>query len=168
MASKVIVSTSPLVQSVTDTSESSSGRRDVPKVGGGSGTGRNIDVRGSVTGSALITGGGNQASVTYTSGVPLSDDRAEITAALEEIRAALQALSGPRAGTAKREADAAIQQASSHQPDKDAIGGALQSALEAAKTTTEFAGAAAKLAPYVKTVASWLGGEWTTLIGLLG
>ena len=58
--------------------------------------------------------------------------------ALREIRAALEGISGSYSKTAKRNADAAFAAASAEKLDKDEVGGALESALEAAKKSAEF------------------------------
>ena len=123
---------------------------------------------GSVKGSALSTGHRNTQTVTYTRTASAADDRAAVLEALREIRAALEGISGSYSKTAKRNADAAFAAASAEKLDKDEVGGALESALEAAKKSAEFIGVAATLGPYVKTAAGWLGDEWSHLIGLLG
>lgn len=126
-----------------------------------------VHVGGAAVGSALAAGDGNVQTVTFTAGDPLNDDRIEVLSALSEIRAALDGLGGPHAGTAKREADAALSAASAEAPDKDAVGGALEGALGAALKTVEFGNAVAKLAPHLRTVASWLGGQWTRLVDMV-
>jgi hypothetical protein len=127
-----------------------------------------IAVGGNVRGSVLNTGDGNALTVTSSTAAQAPSERTEVLKALGEIRAALQGLSGPRASTARREADAAVQAASADGSDKEAIGAALESALEVARKTTEFAEIAGRLAPFLHTVTGWLGNEWSHLISLLG
>lgn len=124
-----------------------------------------VHIGGAAVGSALAVGHHNTQTVTFTALAPSGDKQAEVLAALREIRAAFEDLSGPRAATAKREADAAL--AAAALPDKDAVGGALEGAFEAAHKTAEFGAAAVTLAPHLRLVAEWLGGQWTRLADLV-
>jgi hypothetical protein len=121
-----------------------------------------ISIGGNVASSALATGHKNTQTVTYTAAAPV-----EVIEALHLIRTTLEGFSGP-SKDASVHANTAIKEASAERPDKDTIGGALKRALEVAKGSAEFAGAAVKIAPYVRTVVGWLGGPWNLLIGLLG
>ena len=64
-------------------------------------------------------------------------------------------------------AGAAVNAAKKNEPSKDEIGGFLDTALKTARGPAEFVSVTAKLAPYVRTVASWLGGQWINLASLL-
>lgn len=90
----------------------------------------NISTR-DVKGSALLTGYDNTQTVTYTEASPAGDDQAAVLEALRNIRTALEGISGPYSQPAKRNADAAIK--AQAKLDKSEVGGALESALEAAK-----------------------------------
>jgi hypothetical protein len=59
-----------------------------------------------------------------------------------------------------------LEAAKAEKPSKDEIGGFLETVLRTAREGAGFAGIAAKLAPYVHTVAWWLGGQWTNLATL--
>jgi hypothetical protein len=127
-----------------------------------------ITVGGNVQGSALTTGRGNTLTIIGNSGAPALGDRAEVLRALSEIHTALKNLSGPHAKTAQREIKAAVQSVSENSSDKMTIGGALESALEATRKTSEFAEIAGKLLPLVRVATGWLGDEWSHLVSLLG
>lgn len=68
---------------------------------------------------------------------------------------------------AKTLAGAAVEAAKKKEPSKDEIGDCLDTTLKTVREAAEFASVAAKLAPYVRTVADWLGGQWTNLASLL-
>lgn len=127
-----------------------------------------VHVGGDAVGSALAAGDNNTQTVAFTAPAsPGGDGQAEVLAALRGIRAAFEELSGPRAATAKREADAALAAAAAEAPDKDAVGGALEGALGAALKTAEFGNSVVKLAPHLRTAAQWLGGQWAKLADLV-
>jgi hypothetical protein len=96
-------------------------------------------------------------------------ERRRVLEALAAVQAELAQLSGPKAPVVKTLAEAAVvgEAAKKEEPSKDEIGGFLDTALKTAREGAEFAGVAAKLAPHVRTAADWLGGQWTTLMGLL-
>jgi hypothetical protein len=135
--------------------------------GSASGNTGGISVGGNVEASILSTGHHNTQEVTYKKVAGTGEERDQVLEALRQIRAALEELSGPYAKPAKVNADAALDAASAGEPDKDAVGGALETALEAAKKSAEFMGTAATLAPYLQTAASWLGSSWGHLVNLL-
>jgi len=125
-------------------------------LGGGS-----ISIGGNVAGSAIVAGSGNHVAVT-THGVPEA-----VLTQLQAMRAALDGLTGSGGEAARREADAALAAAARPSPDKHLVGAALGRALEAARTTEEFAEGAVKLAPLLHGVVGWLGDSWSHLIGSL-
>jgi hypothetical protein len=124
-----------------------------------------ISVGGNVAGSALVTGRNN--SVVIANHPPESRDHEAIVAALRELGTAMNALTGPRAGTAQRESLASLEAASVGSPDKDAVGAALEASLKAARNCSEFVEVAGRLTPLVTTVAGWLGEQWRHLASLL-
>src|SRR5437588_10939706 len=102
------------------------GRRPKPNLGTG-----DILVSGNVRNSVVNTGIGNTIQ---TNSYPGSrEERDNLLEALQQIRAALDGLSGPHAKLAKVNADLAVEEASAGNPDKDAVGGALEAALQADK-----------------------------------
>jgi hypothetical protein len=127
--------------------------------------GGSISVGGSVTGSALASGKNITATVTFSGSD--AEERKRVLEALAAIQAELAVLSGPKALATKTLAGAAVEAAKKESPDKEEIGGLLDTALKTAREGAEFASIAAKLAPYVRTAADWLGGQWTNLVGLL-
>ncbi len=127
-----------------------------PASGGGS-----ISIGGNVKGSALVAGYGHNVTVT-THGAPEA-----VLMHLQAIRAALDGLTGPGGEAARHDADAALAAAARPSPDKNLIGGALGRALEAARTTEEFAERAVRLAAPLHDAVGWLGDAWSHLAGLL-
>jgi len=127
----------------------------------GSSTG-NISIGGNVIASALGTGSNINQTINY--GVALPD---EIHSALLDIKIALEALQLPRDVTQPNMADV-IAAAETTPSDHERIGTALTAALKVARNSADFADATARLFPSVKRVAEWLGGSWSSLIGLLG
>jgi hypothetical protein len=124
-----------------------------------------VKVGGNVSGSAIAAGDYNVQTVTF--GGPDAAEREELLAALQLIQAALGELKGASAKSAQREATAAVDAAKKQEVDKDEIGGALETALGAAKKAEEFAAISSKLLPYIQTVAAWLGPHWTSLLAVL-
>jgi hypothetical protein len=125
----------------------------------------NIKVGGNVVGSALAAGSSNVQTVTFSG--PDAAEREKVFTALQAIQTALGELRGAPAKSAQREAAAAVDAAKAQEADKDEIGSALETALQAAKKAEEFATISSKLLPLIQTVATWLGGGWTGLISLL-
>jgi hypothetical protein len=119
-------------------------------------TTQTLSVGGDATSIAQVAGNGNTVTATgnVSAGMP-----AEVRQALQTIQAALSAQPATKALT-----DAAMQQATTAEPDKSAIGGQLKAALDIAKTTLGWANLAEKLAPFLGTAADWLGGEWVNLL----
>lgn len=133
--------------------------------GGGGSVGGTIQVGGNAIGSALSSGQNIEATVVF--GGSDGDERQRVLEALSAIQAELARFSGPKAPAANMLADAAVEASKKADPSKDEIGGYLDSALKTARETAEFAGVAVKLAPYVGTVANWLGGQWQNLTNLV-
>jgi hypothetical protein len=130
--------------------------RDVTNTGG-------ISVGGSLEGSAVSTGIKTVQKVSYkrTNAPP------EVLKALTEISSILERLPGPDSIAARAAAACAVKGASAAEPNKDAVGTALENALTAAKKGGDFVTAAAALAPYLQTAATWLGSQWVHLLALV-
>jgi hypothetical protein len=120
-----------------------------------------ISIGGNVAGSAVVTGSGHRVAVT-TEGTP-----GDVVSCLQEIRAALDGLTGVDAEMARSDADAALAEAILPAPDKHAFGSALARALKAASTTEEFAERTVRLAPALHEVIGWLGDTWSHLSQVL-
>ena len=102
----------------------------------------NIKVGGNVVGSALAAGNRNVQTVTFSG--PDAAEREKVLDALQAIQIALNELKGAPAKSAQREAAAAIDAAKEQAANKDDIGGALETALGAAKKAEEFASITAR------------------------
>ena len=127
-----------------------------------------IRVGGNVTGSSLVSGHYNTVTTTYTKTTLPPAESVDIKgemAALKRLLRELNTEDGPVIDGALTEAEHHLKKAN---PDKDKVGGAVQRALEYAKAAGDFADKAAKLAPVVRGVSGWLGGNWHTLLGYVG
>jgi hypothetical protein len=122
-------------------------------------TGDSISVGGDVTGAALVTGRRNIATVIYTG--TDAPERQPVLEALAAIQTELARLPGPKAPVAAALTATSVEAATKEQPDKQQIGNFLETALKTGREIAEYAGVTEKLLPYVQTVTSWLGGEWT-------
>lgn len=127
--------------------------------------GGSISVGGNAIGSAVASGQNITATVIFRGAD--AAERQRVLGALAAIQAELARLPGPKAHVASALAGTATEAAKKEQPDKEQIGSSLQTALKTGREVAEYAGVAAKLLPYVQTVASWLGGQWVNLLGLL-
>jgi hypothetical protein len=121
-----------------------------------------IKVGGNLVGSTAAAGDHNVQTVTF-SGSDASE-RERVLEALQKIEAVLVELKGTSASTAQRAAATAVDAAKVQKVDKAAIGSALQTAINAAKTAAEFSTIASKLASPIQTAAAWLGGQWASLL----
>jgi hypothetical protein len=129
---------------------------------------RNVTVGGNVTGSSIVTGNGNVVTTTYTKTTLPPPESVDMVAEI----AALRALLAEIAGDDRPVIDNAMADAAHHlgkaEPDKDAIGGALERALGYAGKAADFADKVEKLAPHVRNACAWLGENWHKLLGLVG
>lgn len=123
-----------------------------------------VSITGNVANSAIIAGDHNQQ---YIGGETKSDEQAKVLESLPAIRRGLADLSGPYADHARKTIDQAIDTANKGESDKKSLGVLLEVTLQAAKKTAGFSSVAVELAPHLRHVAHWLGGEWGQLLTLI-
>jgi hypothetical protein len=129
---------------------------------------RNVTVGGNLTGSSIVTGNGNVVTTTFTKTTLPPAESVDMVAEV----AALRALLAEIASDDRLVIDNAMAEADHHlgkaEPDKDAIGGALERAIGYAGKAADFADKVDKLAPHVRNACAWLGENWHKLLGLVG
>lgn len=121
-----------------------------------------ISIVGAVSRSNLNTGT-SSSQVVSAPVAPSAPQQSEAVEALRQIQAALSDLSGPLSKTAAASAAAAVDTASSADPDKNMVEEALNIALAIAKKSADFADVVEKLAPHFRTVGDWIGKSWDIL-----
>lgn len=129
---------------------------------------RKVTIGGSVSGSSIVTGDGNVVTTTYTKTTLPPPESVDIGAEVAALRAVLVEIASddrPVIDNAMAEVDHHLGKA---EPDKDAIGGALERALGYAGKASDFADKVEKLAPHVRNACAWLGDNWHKLLGLVG
>jgi hypothetical protein len=132
------------------------------------GSNRSSSVGGSVTGSSIVTGDSNTVTTTYTKTTLPPPESVNIKSEMDGLKQLLRTLNTedrPMIDNALAEVDHHL---SKPNPDKQKVGSALDRAFGYAKDAGDFAEKAAKLAPYVRSVCGWLGGNWSTLLGYVG
>ena len=125
---------------------------------------RSINIGRDASGSILITGDQNTASLRYESVTLPPPESVDIRAELAALRDALAQLNNPderKVASALGDAEAELDKP---EPDKDEIGTALERALGYAKKAAGFAGVVATLQPHVTNAAAWLGSNWHRLL----
>jgi hypothetical protein len=125
-------------------------------------TGISVNVSGNVTGSAIVAG--NDAFVFQQS---TQDAAISVTNELQAIGDLLQSLSTEPQANITTAIDGAAIESAKPQPNKEAVGNALECAIKYAKQTERFASIIDRLGPHVAAVANWLGVGWSSLMGLL-
>ena len=133
-----------------------------------SGDNRSIDVGGNVVGSQFITGDHNEVSL---KGVHVTSPAAEdvdISQEIAALKAALAKLNAPEQVRLEREIEYAASQAAEAEPDKDAIAGALERAVEYTKGANNLGTQIEKLASHFAAIVAWLGPAGTRLASMLG
>ena len=133
-----------------------------------SGGNRSVDIGGNVTGSTIVTGDHNVAQTTYPHVTLPPAESVDISIALNALREVLAQLHSPDG----RKIDNALRDAKDElaktEPDKDAVGRALERALDYASKADKFAEVIEKLAPHLKKAAAWLGENWYKILGVVG
>ncbi|WP_199324854.1 hypothetical protein [Phormidium sp. FACHB-1136] len=129
------------------------------------GNNRSIQIGGSVTGSAVVTGDGNTVSVQFNQANLPAPETVNIQAELQALRDLLTQLDDPIvAGVAKK----LEQEAAKPEPDKSVIAKTLETGLAYAQDLVGFGEAIDKLRPHVEATASWLGQHGHKLLPLVG
>jgi hypothetical protein len=129
------------------------------------GDNRSVQIGGSVTGSAVVTGDGNTVSVQFNQANLPAPETVNIQAELQALRAILAEFNDPFANTAIQVLE---QQEAKPEPDKGAIAKALEMGLGSVKGMAEFGDAIDRLRPHVEATAGWLGQHGHKLLPLVG
>jgi len=129
------------------------------------GNNRSIQIGGSVTGSAVVTGDGNTVSVQFNQANLPAPETVNIQAELQALRDLLTQLDDPIvAGVAQK----LEQEAAKPEPDKSVIAKTLETGLTYAKDLADFGDTIDRLRPHVEATASWLGQHGHKLLPLVG
>lgn len=129
------------------------------------GDNRSVQIGGSVTGSAVVTGDNNTVSVQFNQANLPAPETVNIQAELQALRDLLAQLDDPIvAGVAQK----LEQEAAKPEPDKSVIAKTLETGLTYAKDLVDFGDTIDKLRPHVEATASWLGQHGHKLLPLVG
>lgn len=129
------------------------------------GNNRSVQIGGSVTGSAVVTGDGNTVSVQFNQANLPAPETVNIQAELQALRDLLTQLDDPIvAGVAKK----LEQEAAKPEPDKSVIAKTLETGLTYARDLADFGDTIDRLRPHVEATASWLGQHGHKLLPLVG
>jgi hypothetical protein len=118
-----------------------------------------------ITGSQVITGDNNRASMRGTTVTLPPPESVDLRQELAALQAALAAMQVPERGKLDRALQDATEEAARPKPEKDEIGGALDRVVRYAKGAGDFAEHASKLQPILAALASALGVSWHFLAG---
>jgi hypothetical protein len=132
---------------------------------GSAGSDRSVQVGGSVTGSAVVTGDGNTVSVQFQQATLPAPETVDIQAELQALRAILASFDDPIASGVAQKLE---QEAAKPEPDKSVVAKTLETGLAYAKDLAGFGDAIDKLRPHVEATAGWLGQHGHKLLPLVG
>ncbi|MBB1492699.1 hypothetical protein H5395_14395 [Paracoccus sp. MC1854] len=133
-----------------------------------SGDDRSVHVGRDMTGSQVITGDHNQATMSGTKVTLPSPDTVQPAIELAELRELLASLDTPDRGKIERALADAEEEATKPDPDRDEVGSAVDRALGYAKKASDFGDQIENVAPKVKALASWLGTNWHRILAVVG
>lgn len=129
---------------------------------------RSVSIGGNATGSNIITGDGNKASLHYehvTLPPPNTVNMQQELSKLRETVAGLKSDDETKIHNALSDAESELKKPN---PDKAEVGGALERVLKYAKQAVGYAELAEKLKPQVINAAAWLGSNWHSLLAYVG
>lgn len=126
---------------------------------------RSVQIGGSVTGSAVVTGDSNTVSVQFQKASLPQPEAVDIRAELKALQAILANFNDPIATGVALKLE---QEASKPEPDKSVVATTLETGLTYAKNLSGFAEAIDQLRPRVEAAAGWLGQHGYTLLALVG
>jgi hypothetical protein len=129
----------------------------------GSGDNRSVTAR-DITGGSVVTGDQNIVTTTMKQ-VDKVDVKAEL-AALQDLLAELKNV--PDRGRLDRAMQDAVEETAKPEPDKAAVGNALERVTRGAKAAGDFAENAEKIVPRLVALGSWLGPAGRALLNSLG
>ncbi|MFZ4677872.1 MAG: hypothetical protein ACOYM4_19640 [Nodosilinea sp.] len=129
------------------------------------GDNRSVQIGGSVTGSAVVTGDGNTVSVQFQQASLPEPETVDIQAELQALRAILAGFDDPIANGVAQKLE---QEAAKPEPDKSVVAKTLETGLAYAKDLAGFGDAIDQLRPHVEATAGWLGQHGHKLLPLVG
>ena len=129
------------------------------------GDNRSVQIGGSVTGSAVVTGDGNTVSVQFQQASLPERETVDIQAEIEALKEIFASLNNP---TITGAAEELAQEVAKPEPDKEIMADALETGLKRIKKLADFGDAIDKLRPHVEATAGWLGQHGHKLLPLVG
>jgi hypothetical protein len=129
------------------------------------GDNRSVQIGGSVTGSAVVTGDSNTVSVQFQQASLPEPETVDIQAELQALRAILAGFDDPIANGVAQKLE---QEAAKPEPDKSVVAKTLETGLAYAKDLAGFGDAIDQLRPHVEATAGWLGQHGHKLLPLVG
>jgi hypothetical protein len=129
------------------------------------GNNRSVQIGGSVTGSAVVTGDSNTVSVQFQQASLPAPETVDIQAEIEALKEIFASLNNP---TITGAAEELAQEVAKPEPDKEIIADALETGLKRIKKLADFGDAIDKLRPHVEATAGWLGQHGHKLLPLVG
>jgi hypothetical protein len=131
-----------------------------------------VSIGGAAIGNVIVTGHRSvvDAQVKVATPTPPPGDPATVDMATElaEIRAILAGLASEHANKIDRALDDACDEVcKTGGANREQAGRALERAVGYARSASGFATAATRLAPHLRSAATWLGGRWNDLLDLV-
>lgn len=136
--------------------------------GQGSGNVQSVHIEGDAKGNAFVQGNRNRTKVKYTEVSLPPPESVDIQQELEALRSILAGLRSDDRPKIDNRLEEAIDEAGGEEPDKDAVGRALEGALKYAKKANDFSEVAEDLIPRITKVCGWLGKFGAPLLALMG
>ncbi|WP_240966763.1 hypothetical protein [Nodosilinea sp. P-1105] len=129
------------------------------------GDNRSVQIGGSVTGSAVVTGDSNTISVQFQQASLPEPETVDIQAEIEALKEIFASLNNPTIAGAAEEL---AQEVAKPEPDKEIMADALETGLKRIKKLADFGDAIDRLRPHVEATAGWLGQHGHKLLPLVG
>ncbi|MEA5449320.1 hypothetical protein VB780_12125 [Leptolyngbya sp. CCNP1308] len=129
------------------------------------GDNRSVQIGGSVTGSAVVTGDSNTVSVQFQQASLPAPETVDIQAEIEALKDIFASLNNP---TITGAAEEMAQEVAKPEPDKEIIADALETGLKRIQKLADFGDVIDKLRPHIEATAGWLGMHGHKLLPLVG
>ncbi len=126
---------------------------------------RSVQIGGTVTGGAVVTGDSNTVSVQFQQAALPQPEAVDIQAELKALQAILVSFNDPIATGVAQKLE---EEATKAEPDKSVVATTLETGLTYAKNLSGFAESMDKLRPHVEAAAGWLGKHGYKLLPLVG
>ena len=126
---------------------------------------RSVNIGGSVTGSAVVTGDNNTVSVQFQEASLPQPETVDIQAELKALQGILASFNDPIATGVAQKLE---EEATKAKPDKSVVAITLETGLTYAKNLSDFTEAIDNLHPHVEAAARWLGKHGYKLLPLVG